>query len=149
MKVRVPRRNSIFQVLFFRKSDALRLRHRRSPPHSRRDIAPGLEACRTCLATGRNKKTRHSRPLKRLFFNFKQRSAKFHSWNPEELPEALLPGGSILKLLFKRFLADPSGATAIEYALIAADISYAIIAAVNGLGTTLNASYAAIDTALK
>jgi pilus assembly protein Flp/PilA len=62
---------------------------------------------------------------------------------------ALLPGGSILKHLFKRFLADQSAATAIEYALIAAGISLAIIAAVNGLGTTLNASYAAINTALK
>jgi len=54
-----------------------------------------------------------------------------------------------LKALFRRFLADQSGATAIEYALIAAGISLAIIAAVNGLGTTLNTSYAAINTALK
>jgi pilus assembly protein Flp/PilA len=68
---------------------------------------------------------------------------------PGRIVGALLPGGSILKLLFKRFSADQSGATAIEYALIAAGISLAIIAAVNGLGTTLNASYAAINTALK
>jgi pilus assembly protein Flp/PilA len=54
-----------------------------------------------------------------------------------------------LRHLFKRLLADQSGATAIEYALIAAGISLAIIAAVNNLGTTLNASYAAINTALK
>jgi pilus assembly protein Flp/PilA len=54
-----------------------------------------------------------------------------------------------LKHLFKRFLADQFGATAIEYALIAAGISLAIITAVNGLGTTLNASYATINTALK
>ena len=68
---------------------------------------------------------------------------------PGRTAGALLPGGSILKLLFKRFLADQSGATAIEYGLIAAGISLAIIAAVNGLGTTLNTSYAAINTALK
>ena len=68
---------------------------------------------------------------------------------PGRTAGALLPGGSIVKLLFKRFLADQSGATAIEYGLIAAGISLAIIAAVNGLGTTLNASYAAINTALK
>lgn len=40
MKVRVPRRNSIFQVLFFCKSDARRLRHRRSPaPFTSRHLA--------------------------------------------------------------------------------------------------------------
>jgi pilus assembly protein Flp/PilA len=68
---------------------------------------------------------------------------------PGRIAGVLLPGGRILKALFKRFLADQSGATAIEYALIAAGISLAIIAAVNGLGTTLNTSYAAINTALK
>jgi pilus assembly protein Flp/PilA len=68
---------------------------------------------------------------------------------PGRIAGVLLPGGSVVKILFKRFLADQSGATAIEYALIAAGISLAIIAAVNGLGTTLNTSYAAINTALK
>jgi pilus assembly protein Flp/PilA len=48
-----------------------------------------------------------------------------------------------------RFFADQSGATAIEYALIAAGISLAIITAVNGLGTTLNTKYSAINTSLK
>ena len=48
-----------------------------------------------------------------------------------------------------RFFADQSGATAIEYGLIAAGISLAIIAAVNGLGTTLNNSYTSINTSLK
>ena len=51
--------------------------------------------------------------------------------------------------LFSEFLNDESGATAIEYALIAAGISLAIIAAVQGLGTTLNGRYADIDTSLK
>jgi pilus assembly protein Flp/PilA len=41
------------------------------------------------------------------------------------------------------------GATAIEYALIAAGISLAIIAAVNGLGSTLNTKFSTINDSLK
>jgi pilus assembly protein Flp/PilA len=48
-----------------------------------------------------------------------------------------------------KFLSDQSGATAIEYGLIAAGISLAIIAAVNGLGTNLNAQFTTINTSLK
>ena len=51
--------------------------------------------------------------------------------------------------LFARFLRDEAGATAIEYGLIAAGISIAIIAAVNGLGTNLNAKFTSINTSLK
>jgi pilus assembly protein Flp/PilA len=51
--------------------------------------------------------------------------------------------------LFGRFLRDERGATAIEYALIAAGISLAIIAAVNGLGSTLNTSFTTLNTSLK
>ena len=40
--------------------------------------------------------------------------------------------------LLSRFWTDESGATAIEYGLIAAGISIAIIVTVNGLGTNLN-----------
>jgi pilus assembly protein Flp/PilA len=54
-----------------------------------------------------------------------------------------------LKRIFLRFLTDQSGATAIEYGLIAAGISLAIIAAVNGLGSTLNNTYTSINTSLK
>ncbi|MDO9561957.1 MAG: Flp family type IVb pilin [Bradyrhizobium sp.] len=54
-----------------------------------------------------------------------------------------------MKRLISRFFADQSGATAIEYGLIAAGISLAIIAAVNGLGSTLNTSYTSINTSLK
>jgi pilus assembly protein Flp/PilA len=54
-----------------------------------------------------------------------------------------------MKQTFLRFLADQSGATAIEYGLIAAGIALAIIAAVNGLGTTLNTTFATINTSLK
>jgi pilus assembly protein Flp/PilA len=48
-----------------------------------------------------------------------------------------------------RFLKDDSGATAIEYGLIAAGISVAIIAVVNGLGSTLNTKFTSISTQLK
>ena len=51
--------------------------------------------------------------------------------------------------LFARFLNDESGATAIEYGLIAAGISLVIIAAVNGIGTKLGTKFDAINTSLK
>lgn len=51
--------------------------------------------------------------------------------------------------LVARFVKDESGATAIEYALIAAGIALAIIAAVNGLGSTLSGKFTSIDTTLK
>jgi pilus assembly protein Flp/PilA len=54
-----------------------------------------------------------------------------------------------MKNMLKRFIADESGATAIEYGLIAAGISLAIIAAVNGLGTSLKTKFTAINTSLK
>ena len=54
-----------------------------------------------------------------------------------------------MKRMFARFLSDESGATAIEYGLIAAGISLAIIAVVNGLGTNLNNKFDAINTSLK
>ena len=50
---------------------------------------------------------------------------------------------------FLRFLSDESGATAIEYGLIAAGISIAILAAVNGLGSNLNTMFNSINTSLK
>jgi pilus assembly protein Flp/PilA len=51
--------------------------------------------------------------------------------------------------MFLKFLKDESAATAIEYGLIAAGIALAIIAAVNGLGTTLNNKFTSINTSLK
>jgi len=51
--------------------------------------------------------------------------------------------------LFARFLKDESGATAIEYGLIAAGISLAIITVVNGLGTNLFDKFTSINTSLK
>jgi pilus assembly protein Flp/PilA len=54
-----------------------------------------------------------------------------------------------MKNLIARFVRDESGATAIEYGLIAAGISLAIIAIVNGLGTNLNAKFTSINSSLK
>ena len=54
-----------------------------------------------------------------------------------------------MKNLFSRFMKDESGATAIEYGLIAAGISVAIIAAVQGLGTALKTTFSSVSTALR
>ncbi len=51
--------------------------------------------------------------------------------------------------LLTKFWRDESGATAIEYGLIAAGIALAIIAAVNGLGTKLNSKFSSINSSLK
>ena len=55
----------------------------------------------------------------------------------------------MMRKLLGDFVADESGATAIEYGLIAAGISLAIIAVVNGLGTRLNTKFTSINTSLK
>ena len=54
-----------------------------------------------------------------------------------------------MKNILAKFLADESGATAIEYGLIAAGIALAIITVVNGLGSTLNAKFTSINSSLK
>ena len=51
--------------------------------------------------------------------------------------------------IFKRFAKDESGATAIEYGLIAGLISVVIITALTTLGTKLNAKFSAVGTALQ
>ncbi|MEY9363371.1 pilus assembly protein Flp/PilA [Bradyrhizobium yuanmingense] len=58
-------------------------------------------------------------------------------------------GVLFMKNLIARFAKDESGATAIEYGLIAAGIALAIITVVNNLGTTLNAKFSSISTSLK
>ncbi|MES2602089.1 MAG: Flp family type IVb pilin [Pseudomonadota bacterium] len=45
------------------------------------------------------------------------------------------------------FIRDETAATSIEYALIATGIAVAIVAAVNGLGTTLNGKYTTVKAA--
>jgi pilus assembly protein Flp/PilA len=55
---------------------------------------------------------------------------------------------SIAMSKFVAFLKNEKGATAIEYGLIAAGISIAIIATVNALGTQLNTSFNSVSTQL-
>jgi pilus assembly protein Flp/PilA len=50
--------------------------------------------------------------------------------------------------LVRRFMRDESGATAIEYGLIASGISVAIIAVVQGLGSKLNTTFSSVSSAL-
>jgi pilus assembly protein Flp/PilA len=54
-----------------------------------------------------------------------------------------------MKRSLLNFWNDESGATAIEYGLIAAGIALAIIAAVNGLGTNLNSVFTSVNNSLK
>lgn len=51
-----------------------------------------------------------------------------------------------MKNLFERFVQDESGATAIEYGLIAALISVALITGATTLGNALNAQFDALAT---
>ena len=54
-----------------------------------------------------------------------------------------------MRRLISRFLDDQSGATAIEYCLIATGLSIVILAAVNSIGTSLNTNFTAVNTSLK
>ena len=51
--------------------------------------------------------------------------------------------------LLAKFLGDESGATAIEYCLIACGIAFAIIVAVQGIGPQLNTKFSAVNSSLK
>ena len=62
----------------------------------------------------------------------------------QQRPEEMLVTKTIL-----RFICDETGATAIEYGLIAAGISIAIIATVAGVGSSLNTTFTSVQTALK
>ena len=50
--------------------------------------------------------------------------------------------------MFARFLKDESGATAIEYGLIAAGISVAIVTVVGSVGTDLNTTFTSVQNGL-
>lgn len=54
-----------------------------------------------------------------------------------------------MRPLLRRFLDDQSGATAIEYAMIAGGIAIAIVAAVQALGTTTLGKYQTVQDALQ
>ena len=55
----------------------------------------------------------------------------------------------LVQNIFKTFIADESGATAIEYGLIAAGIAIAIITAVKGVGSQLSTTFNTVSTDLK
>jgi len=54
-----------------------------------------------------------------------------------------------MKNLFSRFVSDESGATAIEYGLIAAGIAVVIITAVQLIGTNLSGTFQSVAAAVK
>jgi pilus assembly protein Flp/PilA len=54
-----------------------------------------------------------------------------------------------MRQLISKFLNDETGATAIEYCLIAVGLSIVIITAVNGIGTTLNTKFTSVNSSLK
>ena len=54
-----------------------------------------------------------------------------------------------MRRLMQNFFNDESGATAIEYALIAMGISIVIVASVNGVGTALSGKFTTVSTSLK
>jgi pilus assembly protein Flp/PilA len=54
-----------------------------------------------------------------------------------------------MKAMLSTFLRDESGATAIEYGLIAVGIAIAIIAAVNGVGTGIGSVFTSVSSSLK
>ncbi len=54
-----------------------------------------------------------------------------------------------MRQLFSRFLADQSGATAIEYCLIACGIAFVIVATVQGIGPNLNTKFTSVNSSLK
>ena len=54
-----------------------------------------------------------------------------------------------MRQVIAKFLRDQSGATAIEYCLIAVGISIVIVVAVNSIGTTLDAKFTSVNSSLK
>ena len=54
-----------------------------------------------------------------------------------------------MRRIIVAFINDQAGATAIEYGLIAAGISIAIIVAVNGIGSTLNGTFSNVNGQLR
>jgi pilus assembly protein Flp/PilA len=55
----------------------------------------------------------------------------------------------VVRRVLARFLSDPSGATAIEYCLIACGIALAIVVSVQAIGPTLATKFTSVNTSLK
>ena len=70
-------------------------------------------------------------------------------WATEAAPAGAIGEEQPMRKSITRFIRDESAATAIEYGLIAAGISVAIIATVQALGTNLNTTFSSVSTALK
>ena len=68
---------------------------------------------------------------------------------PQLVRPATCSHGVTYEEFIERFVKDEFGATAIEYGLIAAGISLAIIAVVNGIGSNLNTKFNSINSSLK
>lgn len=58
-------------------------------------------------------------------------------------------GRLLMRRLIARFLSDQSGATAIEYCLIACGICLAIVVSVQAIGPTLSNTFTSVNTSLK
>ena len=87
----------------------------------------------------------------RINMDVKNLRANYDTGRPAQRPpfrKRILRAGQ-MKNFVLRFWRDETGATAIEYGLIAAGISLAIIAAVNGLGTNLSGVFTSINNSLK
>ena len=54
-----------------------------------------------------------------------------------------------MRKLIAKFLSDETGATAIEYGLIAAGISIVIVVVIQGIGSSMNSKYDSVSSALK
>jgi pilus assembly protein Flp/PilA len=54
-----------------------------------------------------------------------------------------------MRRLLSRFVRDDSGATSIEYALIAVGLSIVILGAVTNIGTTINTKYSTVNSSIK
>ena len=118
--------------------------------HARADRAGGQGETAICPAI----RQKAARGFNRIFSVFVDAPAtKFNldcacRLGAEESVEGVDRSFRMRRLLVK-FLADQSGATAIEYCLIAAGISIVIVVAVNGIGTTLNAKFTSVNSSLK
>jgi len=81
--------------------------------------------------------------------NLRYCTLDYRSWSQGDLvPGAKGARRRAMRAKLSAFLTDESGATAIEYALIAAGIAIAIIGAVNGVGSALNGKFGDISKAV-
>jgi pilus assembly protein Flp/PilA len=68
--------------------------------------------------------------------------------NPVDGQQFSTGEGRVIKQI-RRFMQDESGATAIEYGLIAAGIALAIIPVITGIGTKLKTTFTTLQTSIK